>query len=115
MNSEEEKYFVDYYIENVLKDLQPMMYDIINSRVEIYLDCGLKESSPKYNMEEAFKIFEKHINISEYNKFCNLLNIDWFCIYRWIIKDYPDKYFYYKLKNREIDTKKIWTRIIMFK
>ena len=93
MNYQKNKEFVEYYVENVLMDLLPMMKNVINEsiietksypytveymnrktgiiKIEYYIKIK-DEKSPKYTDEEVKQIFFNHININEFDKFCKI-------------------------------------------
>ena len=121
MNYESNKEFVNYYINNVLKDLQPMIsglneemivtktpYSYLCKKIDDkgnliseYIYTGESCSvSRKYNMTELFEIFEKHIDTVEYEKFTTILNIGWCGIYRWLIYDCSDNFLMSRFESK---------------
>ena len=115
MNYEKNLQFIRYYVENVLLDMKPMIISLSKETIPIdrqyqvttvfknrYGDilkeetkqCVKTENVPKYDKNEIYKIFMKHINEIEYTNFCRILKIGWLDIYRWFTIDtYRDDYF----------------------
>ena len=121
MNYQKNKEFVEYYVENVLMDLLPMMKNVINEYIIetksypytikyinkengiVKIETLIKQVDEKrhiYTDEEVKQIFFNHTNINEFDKFCNILNIDYENIHIWFQKYDKQTYFYKLLEDK---------------
>ena len=82
MNFEQDKEFIKYYIKNVLEDLKPMIVEL----------------SKTHQYHEIKQVFMNHINKVEFNKFCNLVDVDYYLIYLCCYVNTVPEYFLYKLE-----------------
>ena len=130
MNYEKNKEFVIRYSEDVILDLKPMMIDLIKdsivevfcynvSRLRIYDrdnetyrifwfgDDNIKQYGKKYTRPQIAYIFFDHVSKTEFDRFCEILKIDFEFIYGWYENfiysrspDYgPDNFIYRKDDN----------------
>ena len=109
MNFIEDLQFVNYYVDNVLKDLLPMMINLL--------------LIVKPDKKTIKNVFFEHINENEYKKFCKMLNInfrdikDWFLFHHFSTEELSfsdstyftlllDARYYFKNKQKEKILKK---------
>ena len=122
MNYEKNSQFIEYYVENVLMNLKPVIMSLSKETIPIdrpyqvtrvfknysngsilkieTKQCVKTENVPKHTKGEIYKIFMKLVNEIEYTNFCRILKISWLDIYRWFTIDtYRDGYFEQLLKT----------------
>jgi hypothetical protein len=124
-NYEKNLEFIRYYVENVLIDLKPMILSLSKERISINGPHTVKkhvkfmeklieinetkyvhlDNALKYNSDDIYEIFIQHTNISEYDEFCEILDIGWDEIYYWYCYKSSNKYFefQYKMSRKAID------------
>lgn len=109
MYYEKNKEFVKLYSEDVIIDLKPMMIELINEQKYEYVSFGeamfrgsnghlkeinkliwvkdgvLKLQCNRYTKQELTDIFFNHVSKTEFNRFCEILNIDFDFIYNWYL------------------------------
>ena len=108
MNYERNKEFVKRYAEDVIIDLKEMMIELMNEKVIEYLSfdesmlrirygcknsnqlmwinvCTIKQETDRYSKQELTDIFFDHVSKTEFNRFCEILNIDFNFIYGWYL------------------------------